>query len=130
MNRKLAYCKVLVNTYFNSITKEQFVKLMPYILKHISNDSDYDYERKLNNIITIIEGYNIPTINNIDINAIKKDIKNLIYDSDVVIMDTIKIIDIDPIGNTATIKYKRTDCNYDNTISFDYTDYLKKQLNN
>ena len=51
MNRKLAYCKVLVNTYFISITKEQFVKLMPYILKHISNDSDYDYERKLNNKI-------------------------------------------------------------------------------
>lgn len=126
MNRKLNCYEVLVNTYFNSITKEQFVKLMPYILKHISNDSDYYYERKLNNIITIIEGYNIPTINSIDINAIKNDIKNLIYNSDLVAMDTIKITNIDPIGNTATIKYKRTDCDYDNTISFDYTDYLKK----
>ena len=126
MNRKLAYCNVLVNTYFNSITKEQFVKLMPYILKHISNDSNYDYERKLNNIITIIEGYNLPTINKIDINAIKKDIKNLIYNSDAVIIDTIEVIDVDPIDNTATIKYKRTDYDYDNTAKVDYTDYLKK----
>ena len=126
MNRKLAYCNVLVNTYFNSITKEQFVKLMPYILKHISGDSNYDYERKLNNIIAIIEGRNIPTINSIDINAIKKDIKNLIYDSDAVIIDTIEVIDIDPIDNTATIKYKRTNYEYDNTAKVDYTDYLKK----
>ena len=126
MNRKLAYCNVLVNTYFNSITKEQFVKLMPYILKHISNDSDYDYERKLNNIISIIEGRNIPTIYDIDINAIKKDIKILIYDSDAVIIDTIEVIDVDPIDNTATVKYKRTNYEYDNTAKIDYTDYLKK----
>lgn len=126
MNRKLAYCKVLINTYFNSITKEQFVKLMPYILKHISNDSDYDYERKLNNIIAITEGHNIPTISDIVINAIKKDIKNLIYNSDVVIVDSIEVIDVDPIDNTATIKYKRTDYDYDNIAKIDYTDYLKK----
>ena len=126
MNRKLACYEVLVNTYFNSITKEQFVKLMPYILKHISNDSDYDYERKLNNIISIIEGRNIPTIYDIDINAIKKDIKILIYDSDAVIIDTIEVIDVDPIDNTATVKYKRTNYEYDNTAKIDYTDYLKK----
>lgn len=125
MNRKLACYEVLINTYFNNITKEQFVKLMPYILKHISNDSEYEYERKLNNIVSIIEGYNIPTIDDIDINAIKKDISNLIYNSDVVIIDTINITDIDPIDNTATIKYKRTDYNYDSTAKVDYTDYLK-----
>ena len=99
---------------------------MPYILKHISNDSDYDYERKLNNIISIIEGRNIPTIYDIDINAIKKDIKILIYDSDAVIIDTIEVIDVDPIDNTATVKYKRTNYEYDNTAKIDYTDYLKK----
>ena len=126
MNRKLACYEVLVNAYFNSLTKEQLVKLMPYILKHISNDSDYDYERKLNNIISIIEGRNIPTIYDIDINAIKKDIKILIYDSDAVIIDTIEVIDVDPIDNTATVKYKRTNYEYDNTAKIDYTDYLKK----
>ena len=126
MNRKLACYEVLINTYFNNITKEQFVKLMPYILKHISNDSEYEYERKLNNIVSIIEGYNIPTIDDIDVNAIKKDISNLIYNSDVVIIDTIEVIDVDPIDNTATIKYKRTDYNYNNTDKVDYTDYLKK----
>ena len=126
MNRKLAYCNVLVNTYFNSITKEQFVKLMPYILKHISNGSDYEYERKLNNIISIIEGCNIPTISDIVISTIKENIKDFIYNSDVVIIDSIEVIDIDPIDNTATIKYKRTDYDYDNTVNIDYTDYLKK----
>lgn len=126
MNRKLACYEVLTNNYFNNITKEQFVKLMPYILKHISNNSDYEYERKLNNIIAIIEGCNIPTISDIDINAIKKDIKNLIYDSNAVIIDTIEIIDIDLIDNTITVKYKRTDYDYDNTAKVDYTDYLKK----
>lgn len=126
MNRKLAYCNVLVNTYFNNITKEQFVKLMPYILKHISNGSDYEYERKLNNIIAIIEGCNIPTISDIVISTIKENIKDFIYNSDVVIIDSIEVIDIDPIDNTATIKYKRTDYDYDNTAKIDYTDYLKK----
>lgn len=126
MNRKLDCYKVLINNYFNNITKEQFVKLMPYILKHISNDSDYEYERKLNNIISIIEGRNIPTISDIIISSIKENIKDFIYNSDVVIIDSIEVIDIDPIDNTATIKYKRTDYDYDNTVKVDYTDYLKK----
>lgn len=126
MNRKLDCYKVLVNTYFNNITKEQFVKLMPYILKHISNNNDYEYERKLNNIISIIEGRNIPTISDIIISSIKENIKDFIYNSDVVIVDSIEVIDIDPIDNTATIKYKRTDHDYDNTTNVDYTDYLKK----
>ena len=126
MNRKLDCYKVLIDTYFNSITKEQFVKLMPYILKHISNDSDYEYERKLNNIIAITEGRNIPTISDIVINAIKENVKDFIYNSDVVIIDSIEVIDIDPIDNTVTIKYKRTDYDYYNTDKIDYTDYLKK----
>lgn len=126
MNRKLACYEVLINNYFNNITKEQFVKLMPYILKHISNNSDYEYERKLNNIIAIIEGCNIPTISDIVISTIKENIKDFIYNSDVVIVDTIEVIDIDPIDNIATIKYKRTDYDYDNTAKVDYTDYLKK----
>lgn len=126
MNRKLDCYKVLINNYFNNITKEQFVKLMPYILKHISNDNDYEYERKLNNIISIIEGRNIPTISDIIISSIKENIKDFIYNSDVVIIDSIEVIDIDPIDNTATIKYKRTDYDYDNTVKVDYIDYLKK----
>lgn len=126
MNRKLDCYKVLINTYFNSLTKEQFVKLMPYILKHIGNDSDYEYERKLNNIISIIEGRNIPTISDIVISTIKENIKDFVYNSDVVIIDSIEVIDVDPIDNTATIKYKRTDYDYDNTVKVDYTDYLKK----
>ena len=126
MNRKLKCYDVLVNTYFNNITKEQFVKLMPYILKHISNDSDYDYERKLNNIIAITEGRNIPTISDIVISTIKENINDFIYNSDKVIIDSIEVIDIDPIDNTATIKYRRTDYDYYNTDKIDYTDYLKK----
>lgn len=126
MNRKLDCYKVLINNYFNNITKEQFVKLMPYILKHISNGSDYEYERKLNNIISIIEGRNIPTISDIVVSTIKENIKDFIYNSDVVIVDTIEVIDVDPIDNTVTIKYKRTDYDYDNTAKVDYTDYLKK----
>ena len=126
MNRKLACYEVLVNAYFNTLTKEQLVKLMPYILKHISNDSDYEYERKLNNIIAITEGRNIPTISDIIISSIKENIKDFIYNSDVVIIDSIEIIDVDPIDNTVTIKYKRTDYDYDNTVKVDYTEYLKK----
>lgn len=126
MNRKLSCYEVLVNAYFNSLTKEQLVKLMLYILKHISNDSDYEYERKLNSIIAITEGCNIVTIYDIDINAIIKDIKNIIYNSDEVIIDSIEVIDVDPIDNAATIKYKRTNYDYDNTVKVDYTDYLKK----
>lgn len=126
MNTTLNCYKVLIDLYFKSITKEKFVKLMPYILKHISNDSDYEYERKLNNIITIIEGHDIPTTSDIDIDAIKSNIKDLIYNGDKVITDTIEIIDIDPIDNSIIIKYKRTDYNYDSTAKIDYTEYLKK----
>ena len=100
------------------------------ILNHFKIDSEYRYEELVNNIVNIIGGDKLPTIEDIDINLVKDNVDNFTYKSEEVDRESIEISNIDNIDNTIKIVYKCKDNDYKNNDRIQYTDYLKKVKEN
>lgn len=115
----------LINAFLKNAKQDDLIKGIKEILNHFKLESEYRYEQIANNIINIIGGDKLITINDIDIELIKDNINNFTYKSEEVDKDSIEISNIDHIDNTVKILYKRQGNDYKNNDIIDYTNYLK-----
>ena len=116
----------LIDVFLQNAEQEDLIRGIKEILNHFKIDSEYRYEELVNNIVNIIGGDKLPTIEDIDINLVKDNVDNFTYKSEEVDRESIEISNIDNIDNTIKIVYKRKDNHYKNNDRIQYTDYLKK----
>ena len=115
----------LIDAFLQNAEQEDLIRGIKEILNHFKIDSEYRYEELVNNIVNIIGGYKLPTIEDIDINLVKDNVDNFTYKSEEVDRESIEISDIDNIDNTIKIVYKRKDNDYKNNDRIQYANYLK-----
>lgn len=120
----------LIDVFLQNAEQEDLIRGIKEILNHFKIDSEYRYEQIVNNIINIIGGDKLPTIEDIDINLVKDNVDNFTYRSEEVDKDSIEISNIDRIDNTIKILFKRQGNDYKNNDRIDYTNYLKKVKEN
>ena len=120
----------LIDVFLQNAEQEDLIRGIKEILNHFKIDSEYRYEELVNNIVNIIGGDKLPTIEDIDINLIKDNVDNFTYKSEEVDRESIEISNIDNIDNTIKIVYKRKDNDYKNNDRIQYTNYLKKVKEN
>lgn len=120
----------LIDVFLQHAEKEDLIRGIKEILNHFKIDSEYRYEELVNNIVNIIGGDKLLTIEDIDINLVKDNVDNFTYKSEEVDRESIEISDIDNIDNTIKIVYKREGNDYKNNDRIKYTDYLKKVKEN
>ena len=116
----------LIDVFLKHATPNDLIRGIKEIFNHLRIDSEYRYEEMVNNIINIIDGDKLITIEDIDINLIKDNIDTVTYRSEEVDKDSIEISDIDNIDKTVKFVYKRKGNDYKNNDRLDYTNYLKK----
>ena len=116
----------LIDVFLQNAEQEDLIRGIKEILNHFKIDSEYRYEELVNNIVNIIGGDKLPTIEDIDINLVKDNVDNFTYKSEEVDIESIEISNIDNIDNTIKIVYKRKGNDYNNNDRIQYTDYLKK----
>ena len=116
----------LIDVFLQNAEQEDSIRGIKEILNHFKIDSEYRYEELVNNIVNIIGGDKLPTIEDIDINLVKDNVDNFTYKSEEVDRESIEISNIDNIDNTIKIVYKRKGNDYNNNDRIQYTDYLKK----
>lgn len=115
----------LIDSFLKNVEKECLIRGMKEIFNHLKIQSSYEYDNLIYNIIDIIGGCKLITIDDIDIEALKSDIESFVYKSDEVDKDSIKIINIDNINHTLVIEYKRNNVSYKNSDIAQYDKYLK-----
>ena len=120
----------LIDVFLQNAEQEDLIRGMKEILNHFKIESEYRYEELVNNIVNIIGGDKLPTIEDIDINLVKDNVDNFTYKSEEIDRESIEISNIDNIDNTIKIVYKRKDNDYKNNDRIQYTDYLKKVKEN
>ena len=120
----------LIDVFLQNAEQEDLIRGIKEILNHFKIDSEYRYEELVNNIVNIIGGDKLPTIEDIDINLVKDNVDNFTYKSEEVDRESIEISNIDNIDNTIKIVYKRKGNDYKNNDRIQYTDYLKKVKEN
>ena len=120
----------LIDVFLQHAEKEDLIRGIKEILNHFKIDSEYRYEELVDNIVNIIGGDKLPTIEDIDINLVKDNVDNFTYKSEEVDRESIEISNIDNIDNTIKIVYKREGNDYKNNDRIKYTDYLKKVKEN
>lgn len=118
----------LIDTFLKNAGKNDLIRGIKQIFNYLEND--YRYEELVNNIINIIGGDTLTTIDDIDLELIKANIDKLLYKAEEIDKDSIEISNIDNIGKTVKITYKRNDNDYQTCNSIDYIDYLKKVKEN
>ena len=118
----------LIDTFLKNAGKNDLIRGIKQIFNYLEND--YRYEELVNNSINIIGGDTLTTIDDIDLELIKANIDKLLYKSEEIDKDSIKISNIDNIGKTVKITYKRNDNDYQTCNTIDYMDYLKKVKEN
>ena len=120
----------LIDVFLQNAKQENLIKGIKEILKHFKIENEYRYEQLVNNLVNIIGGDKLVTIDNIDIELIKTNISNFTYKPEEIDKDSIEISDIDHIDKTVKILYKRKNEDYKNDSVAEYTDYLKKVKEN
>ena len=120
----------LIDVFLQNAEQEDLIRGIKEILNHFKIDSEYRYEELVNNIVNIIGGDKLLTIEDIDINLVKDNVDNFTYKSEEVDRESIEISNIDNIDNTIKIVYKREGNDYKNNDRIKYTDYLKKVKEN
>ena len=118
----------LIDTFLKNAGKNDLIRGIKQIFNYLEND--YRYEELVNNIINIIGGDELTTIDDIDLELIKANIDKLLYRPEEINKDSIEICSIDNISKTVKIAYIRNDGDYQNYNSIDYIDYLKKVKEN
>lgn len=120
----------LIDVFLQCAEQKDLIRGIKEVFNHLRIDSEYRYEEMINNIINIIGGDKLITIEDIDINLIKDNIETVTYRSEEVDKDSIEISDIDNIDKTVKFVYKRKGNDYKNNDRLDYTNYLKKVKEN
>lgn len=120
----------LIDVFLQNAEQEDLIRGIKQILNHLEIENSYNYEEVLNNIVNIIGGDKLTTIEDIDIDLIKANMDKVSYRSEEINKDSIEISDIDIIDNTVKIVYKREGNDYNSNDRIKYTDYLKKVKEN
>ena len=120
----------LIDVFLQNAKQENLIKGIKEIFKHFKIENEYRYEQLVNNVVNIIGGDKLATIDDIDIELVKDNVDNFIYKPEEIDKDSIEISDIDNIDNTVKILYKRQGNDYKNNDRIDYTNYLKKVKEN
>lgn len=116
----------LIDVFLQNAEKKDLIRGIKEILNHFKLENEYRYEQLVNNVVNIIGGDKLTTIDDIDIELVKDNVDNFIYKSEEIDKDSIEISNIDNINNTVKILYKRKNEDYKNNSVAEYTDYLKK----
>lgn len=116
----------LINVFLQCAEQKDLIRGIKEILNHFKLENEYRYEQLVNNVVNIIGGDKLITVDDIDIELVKVDISNFTYKADEIDKDSIEISDIDNINNTIKILYKRKNEDYKNNTVTEYTNYLKK----
>lgn len=116
----------LIDAFLKNAKQDDLIKGIKQILNHFKLESEYRYEQLANNIINIIGGDKLITINDIDIELIKADIASITYDGEKIDKDSIEMVTVDNISNTVKILFKREGNDYKTNTVVEYTNYLKK----
>ena len=116
----------LIDVFLQNAEQEDLIRGIKEILNHFKIENEYRYEQLVNNLVNIIGGDKLTTIEDIDIDLIKDNIDDVIYRSEEVDKDSIEISDIDNIEKTVRILFKRGNNDYKSNERTEYTDYLKK----
>ena len=120
----------LIDVFLQNAEQEDLIRGIKEIFNHFKIDSEYRYEEIVNNLVNIIGGDKLITIDDIDIELVKADITSFIYKPEEIDKDSIEISNIDNINNTVKILYKRKNEDYKNNSVAEYTNYLKKVKEN
>ena len=120
----------LIDVFLQCAEQKDLIKAIKEIFNHFKLENEYQYEDLVNNVINIIGGDKLISIDDIDIELIKSNISKFTYKSEEVNKDSIKISDIDVINSTVKITYRRTTSDYDDYDRINYIDYLKKVKEN
>ena len=72
----------LIDVFLQNAEQEDLIRGIKEILNHFKIDSEYRYEELVNNIVNIIGGDKLPTIEDIDINLVKDNVDNFTYKSE------------------------------------------------
>ena len=116
----------LIDVFLQNAKQEDLIRGIKQILNHLKIENSYNYEEVFNNVVNIIGGDKLTTIEDIDIDLIKDNIDYVIYRPEEVDKDSIEISDIDNIDKTVRILFKRGNNDYKSNERTEYTDYLKK----
>ena len=120
----------LINVFLQNAEQEDLIRGIKQILNHLKIESEYRYEEVVNNIVNIIGGDKLATIDDIDIDLIKDNMDRISYRTEEIDKDSIELSDIDVIDSTIKITYKREGNDYNSNDRIKYTDYLKKVKEN
>ena len=120
----------LIDVFLQNAEQEDLIKGIKEILNHFKLENEYRYEQLVNNLVNIIGGDKLITIDDIDIELVKADITSFIYKPEEIDKDSIEISNIDNINNTVKILYKRKNEDYKHDSVAEYIDYLKKVKEN
>ena len=120
----------LINVFLQNAEQEDLIRGIKQILNHLKIESEYRYEEVVNNIVNIIGGDKLTTIDDIDIDLIKDNMDRISYRTEEIDKDSIELSDIDVIDSTIKITYKREGNDYNSNDRIKYTDYLKKVKEN
>ena len=120
----------LIDVFLQHAEQNDLIRVIKQILNHFKLENEYQFEEIVNNIVNIIGGDTLTTIDDIDLDLIKANIDKLLYKSEEINKDSIEISNIDNIDNTIKILYKRQGNDYKSNERFKYTDYLKKVKEN
>ena len=120
----------LIDVFLQNAEQEDLIRGIKQILNHLKIESEYRYEEVVNNIVNIIGGDKLTTIDDIDIDLIKDNMDRISYRTEEIDKDSIELSDIDVIDSTIKITYKREGNDYNSNDRIKYTDYLKKVKEN
>ena len=115
----------LINMFLQNVEQEDLIRGVKELLNHLKIQSNYAFEKQVNNFINIVGGDKPISINDIDIELIKYNIDKFVYKSEGINKDSIKLSNIDTIDNSFEIVYKRNEDNYNSTFTIDYDSYVE-----
>lgn len=115
----------LINMFLQNVEQEDLIRGVKELLNHLKIQSNYAFEKQVNNFINIVGGDKPITAKDIDIELIKANIDKFVYKSEGINKDSIKLSNIDTIDNSFEIVYKRNEDNYNSTFTIDYDSYVE-----
>ena len=85
----------LIDVFLQCAEQKDLIRAIKQIFNHFKFENEYRYEQLVNNVVNIIGGDKLITIDDIDINLIKDNIDDVIYRPEEVDKDSIEISDDD-----------------------------------
>ena len=80
----------LINMFLQNVEQEDLIRGVKELLNHLKIQSNYAFEKQVNNFINIVGGDKPISINDIDIELIKSNIDKFVYKSEGINKDSIK----------------------------------------